>query len=34
VIAVFVKDSTADETMREATIAKIARATFDAWRHE
>jgi len=33
-IAVFVKDSTADETTREATIARIAKAAFDAWRHE
>jgi beta-lactamase class A len=30
-IAVFVKDSTADEPTREATIAKIARAAYDAW---
>lgn len=33
-IAVFVKDSTADETTRDATIATIAKAAFDAWRHE
>jgi beta-lactamase class A len=30
-IAVFVKDSPADEATREATIAKIARAAFDRW---
>jgi len=30
-IAVFVKDSTADEPTREATIAKIARAAYDEW---
>ena len=30
-IAVFVKDSTADQATREATIAKIARAAFDRW---
>lgn len=28
-IAVFVSDSTADETTREETIAKIARAVWD-----
>jgi beta-lactamase class A len=33
-IAVLVKDSTADEPTREATIATIAKAAFDAWRHE
>jgi beta-lactamase class A len=32
-IAVFVKDSTADETAREGTIARIAKAVFDAWGH-
>ena len=30
-IAVFVKDSTADEATREATTAKIGRAAFDRW---
>jgi beta-lactamase class A len=30
-IAVFVKDSTADEATRERTIARIAKAVFDAW---
>jgi beta-lactamase class A len=30
-IAVFIKDSTADETTREATIAKIAQAAWNAW---
>jgi beta-lactamase class A len=30
-IAVFVKDSTADEATRESTIARIAKAVFDAW---
>lgn len=30
-IAVFVKDSTADETTRERTIATAARLAFDAW---
>jgi beta-lactamase class A len=30
-IAVFVKDSTADEATREATIANIARACRDRW---
>jgi beta-lactamase class A len=30
-IAVFVKDSTADEATRERTIALAARASFDAW---
>lgn len=30
-IAVFIKDSTADESAREATIAKIARAAWDRW---
>jgi beta-lactamase class A len=30
-IAVFVKDSTADEATREATIARIARACWDQW---
>ena len=30
-IAVFVKDSTADQTTREDTIARIARSVFDAW---
>jgi beta-lactamase class A len=30
-IAVFVKDSTADEATRERTIAAIARAAYDAW---
>jgi beta-lactamase class A len=30
-IAVFIKDSTADETTREGTIARIAKAVFDAW---
>ena len=30
-IAVFVKDSTADETTREHTIAAVARLAFDAW---
>jgi beta-lactamase class A len=30
-IAVFVKDSTADEVTRERTIARIAKAVFDAW---
>lgn len=30
-IAVFVKDSTADETVRERTIAMAARASFDTW---
>jgi beta-lactamase class A len=30
-IAVFVKDSTADEATRERAIAKAARAAFDAW---
>jgi beta-lactamase class A len=30
-IAVFVKDSSADEATREATIARIARAAFDRW---
>jgi beta-lactamase class A len=30
-IAVFVKDSTADETARERTIALAAKAAFDAW---
>jgi beta-lactamase class A len=33
-IAVFLKDSTADETTRDSTIAAIAKAAFDAWRHE
>ena len=32
-IAVFIKDSTADETTREGTIARIARAVFDVWGH-
>lgn len=31
-IAVFVKDSTADEAARERTIAAAARAACDAWR--
>jgi len=30
-IAVFVKDSTASEAVREGTIAKAARLAFDAW---
>jgi hypothetical protein len=30
-IAVFIKDSTADETTRAATIAKIAQAAWNAW---
>jgi beta-lactamase class A len=30
-IAVFLKDSTADEATRESTIARIAKAVFDAW---
>jgi beta-lactamase class A len=30
-IAVFVKDSSADEATREGTIAKIARAAWDRW---
>jgi len=30
-LAVFVKDSTADEATREQTIARIAKAIFDAW---
>jgi beta-lactamase class A len=30
-IAVFVKDSTATQDAREATIAKAARAAFDRW---
>jgi len=30
-IAVFIKDSTADEATREATIAKIAQAVWNAW---
>lgn len=30
-LAVFVSDSRADETTREATIAKIARAAWDEW---
>ena len=30
-IAVFVKDSTADEATRERTIATAARLAFDAW---
>jgi len=30
-IAVFIKDSTADEAVREGTIAKIARAAWDRW---
>ena len=30
-IAVFIKDSTADEAAREAAIAKIARAAWDRW---
>lgn len=30
-IAVFIKDSTADEAAREGTIAKIARAAWDRW---
>jgi len=30
-LAVFVKDSTADETTRERTIATAARLAFDAW---
>jgi len=30
-VAVFVKDSTADETTRERTIATAARLAFDAW---
>jgi beta-lactamase class A len=30
-LAVFVKDSTADETTRERTIAAAARAAYDAW---
>lgn len=29
-IAVFITDSTADQTMRESVIARIARATYDA----
>ncbi len=33
-IAVFVKDSTADETTRESTIARIAKAIFDTWGHK
>lgn len=33
-IAVFVKDSTADEPTREGTIARIAKAVFDAWGHK
>jgi beta-lactamase class A len=31
VIAVFVKDSTADEATRERTIAQVARACWDRW---
>lgn len=31
-IAVFVSDAKADETTREAVIAKIAKAVWDAWR--
>jgi len=30
-IAVFVSDSPADENIREAVIAKIAKAAFDLW---
>ena len=30
-VAVFVKDSTADEATREGTIAKIAKAAWDRW---
>jgi beta-lactamase class A len=30
-IAVFVKDSTANEPTRDATIARMARAAYDAW---
>ncbi len=33
-IAVFVKDSTADEATRDGTIARIAKTVFDAWRHK
>jgi beta-lactamase class A len=33
-IAVFIKDSTADEATREATIANIAKTVFDAWRRK
>jgi beta-lactamase class A len=30
-VAVFVKDSTADETTRDRAIAGVARAAYDAW---
>jgi beta-lactamase class A len=33
-IAVFVKDSTADEATRDGTIAGIAKAVYDAWRRQ
>jgi beta-lactamase class A len=33
-IAVFVKDSTADEATRESTIARIAKVVYDAWRRQ